>query len=540
VIQKKSTAEVVEFLQSNSHLKSACPSQFRVITDFHRDDEGDKAAANLITALRSQGWTSTPVLIYCSEKADTLDIVRTHPDVITGTSQTILHLYFASMRERSHQHCVLSSTEPSDVPEDTKETEMSSEDQTLQSSTLKHQKSTTYSDTDNKRTTSLCQTLPKTKDNEKRRETQQETQQTQTQMQTETHRTNQSNNNNNNNNNNKEKSYISKKSSHNGKEVKEPLQQTVRNKSDMARIEKVSVEYTTIEGSLNPTVGTLQTFTIRTRDCNNRPLASGQANVHVELKEKSGRSFIEGFVVDNEDGTYTVSYFPTRVGSYLLSVTVNGTELKGFPVAVVVKANPTSDALKRKLSESPRAEETTSSHADSKKSKKQKREIERRDPSQARLNTKNASKLKDQQAETGITQEEQQREIHPENELKITSMDAKDGGDSDNETYWLLKCDRRNSSNVSASLSASLSKPKLQNAIESEGEFQWGTTTEEYQKSDDRSRSLPRVDETEATLKIDYSEEEADDNDNGIEHSSPKKAHTTESDFEPTQILSTD
>jgi hypothetical protein len=119
-------------------------------------------------------------------------------------------------------------------------------------------------------------------------------------------------------------------------------------------------------------------------------------------------------------------------------------------------------------------------------------------------------------------------------------MDAKDGGDSDNETYWLLKCDRRNSSNVSASLSASLSKPKLQNAIESEGEFQWGTTTEEYQKSDDRSRSLPRVDETEATLKIDYSEEEADDNDNGIEHSSPKKAHTTESDFEPTQILSTD
>jgi hypothetical protein len=72
------------------------------------------------------------------------------------------------------------------------------------------------------------------------------------------------------------------------------------------------------------------------------------------------------------------------------------------------------------------------------------------------------------------------------------------------------------------------------------GEFQWGTTTEEYQKSDDRSRSLPRVDETEATLKIDYNEEEADDNDNGIEHSSPKKAHTTESDFEPTQILSTD
>jgi hypothetical protein len=90
--------------------------------------------------------------------------------------------------------------------------------------------------------------------------------------------------------------------------------------------------------------------------------------VCVLFEAKDSKHSFDGFVVDNNDGTYCVSYFPTRCvcnnhniifititfprnilfcalltdfhliqyreGLYSLSVQVNGMELKGFPLDV--------------------------------------------------------------------------------------------------------------------------------------------------------------------------------------------------------------
>jgi hypothetical protein len=93
----------------------------------------------------------------------------------------------------------------------------------------------------------------------------------------------------------------------------------------------------------------------------------GGAHVCVLFKAKNNDHSFDGFVVDNDDGSYSVSYFPTRCvhnnhnitsqshfhtlfciviylltfillfdreGPYSLSVQVNGMELKGFPLDV--------------------------------------------------------------------------------------------------------------------------------------------------------------------------------------------------------------
>jgi hypothetical protein len=66
-----------------------------------------------------------------------------------------------------------------------------------------------------------------------------------------------------------------------------------------------------------------------------------------------------------------------------------------------------------------------------------------------------------------------------------------------------------------------------------------GTDKSKVKEGDDGSgqKSQPQGDEMEPTLKLDYNDDENLD----IQYSPPpKKPHTTESDFEPTQILPTD
>jgi predicted ATP-grasp superfamily ATP-dependent carboligase len=46
-----------------------------------------------------------------------------------------------------------------------------------------------------------------------------------------------------------------------------------------------------------------------------------------------GPAHFEGYVEDNNDGTYKISFFPTRTGSYKAYVTINGTDVKNSPFA---------------------------------------------------------------------------------------------------------------------------------------------------------------------------------------------------------------
>ena len=68
VTQVVSTKDAKQFLSKNGSLKGKPTRSFRVITDIYREDEGPKAAENLIKYMRDNGWTKVPILVYCSSK----------------------------------------------------------------------------------------------------------------------------------------------------------------------------------------------------------------------------------------------------------------------------------------------------------------------------------------------------------------------------------------------------------------------------------------------------------------------------------------
>jgi hypothetical protein len=92
--------------------------------------------------------------------------------------------------------------------------------------------------------------------------------------------------------------------------------------------------------------GNPQTFTIFTKDTlGNRVTVGGAFFSVLVLAEAGGVSFrvAESDVVDNNDGTYTVRYAPTRAGVYRIEITRNvenvGGNTAGYPITVV--AGPT-------------------------------------------------------------------------------------------------------------------------------------------------------------------------------------------------------
>lgn len=92
IVQVKSTKEAMKWLSARKQeLSGKSPSGFRVVTDLHvrfsaptpilltpcflqRDDEGDVAGKNLISALRGDGWSETPILCYTGENISALDV----------------------------------------------------------------------------------------------------------------------------------------------------------------------------------------------------------------------------------------------------------------------------------------------------------------------------------------------------------------------------------------------------------------------------------------------------------------------------------
>jgi filamin len=75
-------------------------------------------------------------------------------------------------------------------------------------------------------------------------------------------------------------------------------------------------------------------FTIHAKDPKGKPLTQGGDNFKVDIH---GPIHVEPKIVDNNDGTYTVTYEPTEVGDYKVDITLDGHPIKDAPHHVKVK-----------------------------------------------------------------------------------------------------------------------------------------------------------------------------------------------------------
>jgi len=76
------------------------------------------------------------------------------------------------------------------------------------------------------------------------------------------------------------------------------------------------------------------TFVIHARDPKGNPLTEGGDTFKVDIH---GPVHVEPHVVDNNDGTYTVTYEPTEVGDYKIDVSLDGQHIKDSPHSVNVR-----------------------------------------------------------------------------------------------------------------------------------------------------------------------------------------------------------
>jgi len=89
------------------------------------------------------------------------------------------------------------------------------------------------------------------------------------------------------------------------------------------------------DGLRRAIVRQMATFTIIARNAADELIKMGGDKFNVAMR---GASALRARVFDNEDGTYTVSYFPSTSGRYNVSITLNGISLPGSPFAVDVLA----------------------------------------------------------------------------------------------------------------------------------------------------------------------------------------------------------
>ena len=100
-------------------------------------------------------------------------------------------------------------------------------------------------------------------------------------------------------------------------------------------------------------------FTIIARNAADELIKMGGDKFNVAMR---GASALRARVFDNEDGTYTVSYFPSTSGRYNVSITLNGISLPGSPFAVDVlaaRADPSRCQLRGEALHSATAREPT-------------------------------------------------------------------------------------------------------------------------------------------------------------------------------------
>ena len=79
-------------------------------------------------------------------------------------------------------------------------------------------------------------------------------------------------------------------------------------------------------------------FTLTTRDAERRQCYNEDDHATVEIMDEHGRECeTEVQIEDNKDGLYQISYFPTVLGRFKVTVKVNGEHVQNSPFSVVVK-----------------------------------------------------------------------------------------------------------------------------------------------------------------------------------------------------------
>lgn len=84
-------------------------------------------------------------------------------------------------------------------------------------------------------------------------------------------------------------------------------------------------------------------FTIHAVDEDGKHLQEGGDTFDVLLHSPSGDALTEPTIVDNGDGTYTVTYHPDTPGEYTADVSVGGRSIGGFPKTVRVREGTQGD-----------------------------------------------------------------------------------------------------------------------------------------------------------------------------------------------------
>lgn len=79
---------------------------------------------------------------------------------------------------------------------------------------------------------------------------------------------------------------------------------------------------------------------------NGKPLEEGGDDFEILLHSTTGEPFLSFDMVDNNDGTYTVTYHPECPGMYSVDVRVGGLSLRGFPKMVHVREAVASEFAK--------------------------------------------------------------------------------------------------------------------------------------------------------------------------------------------------
>jgi hypothetical protein len=66
-------------------------------------------------------------------------------------------------------------------------------------------------------------------------------------------------------------------------------------------------------------------------------ISIGGANITVTLKTGGNAHEFDGYIEDNMNGSYTIKYFPTRLGTYRMIVQANGQHISGSPFSIDVE-----------------------------------------------------------------------------------------------------------------------------------------------------------------------------------------------------------
>jgi len=98
-----------------------------------------------------------------------------------------------------------------------------------------------------------------------------------------------------------------------------------------------SKSYADGKGTISPFDNAPAVFTIHAVDADGKPLKEGGDNFEVLVNTPDGTPLPAPSIVDNGDGTYTVTYHPEHPGDYDADVRVGGRSIGGFPKTVRVR-----------------------------------------------------------------------------------------------------------------------------------------------------------------------------------------------------------